>query len=261
MYDQLFIRNIGIVSEEDQERLRNSTIGIAGTGGVGGQFAYNMARLGVGRIKLSDPETFDYSNVNRQFGATTNTIGAKKADVVADECKKINPNLEIMISYGITVDNVEDFIRGCNFVSDSIEIFSLWERLALHKIAREYDLPVSFAPALGFGSALFVFDPRGMTFEEFFEVPSDPDKLRGWMYPSHKIKPGEQNYMVPNTWKKVRDRLMDPPTTIIGIQGSAILSAMAAIKNILGKGKQVYVPEVIHVDHMDMTYEIIKHPN
>ena len=51
-----------------QEKLKNVVIGIAGTGGIGGQLAQRLVRMGVRNLKL-DPDTFDISNMNRQISA------------------------------------------------------------------------------------------------------------------------------------------------------------------------------------------------
>ena len=56
--------------KEAQNILSKSVIGIAGTGGIGGAMALRLARFGVKHIKIADPENFDYSNINRQLGAT-----------------------------------------------------------------------------------------------------------------------------------------------------------------------------------------------
>ena len=55
-YEDLFQRNIGVFTAEEQERIRGLVVAIAGAGGLGGPVAYNLARLGVGEIRLADPE-------------------------------------------------------------------------------------------------------------------------------------------------------------------------------------------------------------
>ena len=58
LYNELFSRNIGVFSESEQEKLRHSTIAISGVGGVGGLLAERLVRLGIGRIKITDPGNF-----------------------------------------------------------------------------------------------------------------------------------------------------------------------------------------------------------
>src|ERR1700733_5364867 len=70
--------------EEAQRRLPDSVVGIAGTGGIGGATAMRLARLGVRHLKIADPQQFDWSNVNRQMGASAQNIGRNKAEVVGE---------------------------------------------------------------------------------------------------------------------------------------------------------------------------------
>ena len=58
----------------NQERLRDATIGIAGTGGIGGATAMRLVRMGARHIKIADPEDFELSNVQRQAGASVDTV-------------------------------------------------------------------------------------------------------------------------------------------------------------------------------------------
>lgn len=78
---------LGVDAEQQkacQLKLRDSVIGIAGCGGIGGLLAMTMARLGVCHIKLADPDSFETSNINRQVGAGYQTIGKNKAITVGE---------------------------------------------------------------------------------------------------------------------------------------------------------------------------------
>ena len=61
-------RSLGWLGQTDEEqrqrqaKLRELTVGIAGCGGIGGMVASRLGRLGIGRIKLADPDSFDISN-------------------------------------------------------------------------------------------------------------------------------------------------------------------------------------------------------
>lgn len=61
-----FERNLGFLTLEEQERINNSVVAIAGAGGDGGLLALQFARLGVGEIRLADPDPFEAENINRQ---------------------------------------------------------------------------------------------------------------------------------------------------------------------------------------------------
>ncbi|MFC1955569.1 ThiF family adenylyltransferase [Chloroflexota bacterium] len=80
-YKEIFSRNIGILTESDQDKLRNCTLAVAGVGGVGGLLAERLIRLGVGQLKITDPGLFEPSNLNRQFGSSTLNFDRNKAEV------------------------------------------------------------------------------------------------------------------------------------------------------------------------------------
>ena len=83
-YEQAFSRNIGWVTEWEQSALRGMCVAIAGMGGVGGIHLLTLVRLGIGRFRIADFDTFDIVNFNRQAGATMDTIGRPKIDVMAE---------------------------------------------------------------------------------------------------------------------------------------------------------------------------------
>lgn len=54
-YHQAFSRNIGWVTEKEQQQLRGAKVAIAGAGGV---HLLTLSRLGVGRFNIADFDTF-----------------------------------------------------------------------------------------------------------------------------------------------------------------------------------------------------------
>lgn len=75
--------------------LREKTVALAGVGGGGSITLELLARLGVGRFRLLDMDTYDISNMNRQILATPSTLGRPKAEVAAERVHEINPFAEV----------------------------------------------------------------------------------------------------------------------------------------------------------------------
>ena len=94
-YATAFSRNLGLVSEEEQQKLRKTRVAIAGVGGVGGAYALALARLGIGHFHIADLDVFELPNMNRQFGATMSTLNREKTTVLMDMIKEINPTAEV----------------------------------------------------------------------------------------------------------------------------------------------------------------------
>ncbi|NIP85119.1 MAG: ThiF family adenylyltransferase, partial [Planctomycetales bacterium] len=180
-YDQAFSRNLGLLTASEQEKLRNARIAIAGMGGVGGVHLITLARLGIGKFTVADPDVFEAANFNRQYGAKIETIGRKKVEVMAAEALAINPQLEIRsLDTAITTENVAQFFEGVDLFVDGIDFFSVSNRRIVFQEARRRGLWAVTAGPHAFGTGWLVFDPAGMSFDEFFDLDdgmSDDEQL------------------------------------------------------------------------------------
>lgn len=161
-YEQLFSRNFGIFTPEQQERIRSLKVAIAGCGGLGAPCAVLLARMGVGELRLADPEVFEPSNINRQWGAYLDTIGVNKAVATAAEVARITPYTKaVVFEDGVTVQNVARFLDGVDAVIDGTEFFAFDVQALLHHAAREWGLWVYSDQQALEVLTLFAFDPAG----------------------------------------------------------------------------------------------------
>jgi len=168
-YFEAFSRNLGFLDQEEQTRLRNARVAIAGLGGTGGAQVHALARMGIGRFHLADPDTFELVNFNRQSGATVPNIGRLKTEVARETILAINPEADIQtFDSGVGVGNIYTFLEGVDVVVDSLDFYCFEERFLLYSHARGKGLWVLTAPPLGFGFTLLMFDPKGMKFEDYF---------------------------------------------------------------------------------------------
>ncbi len=153
---------------EGQKKLRDLRVGVAGLGGIGGNLAEIMVRLGVGHIKICDPDTLENSNLNRQVIANRQTIGMKKAHASAMELRNIAEDFELVVyDNGLTPDNAEEFVSDLDMVIDEIDIFPLRPRVWLHQAARKLNLPLYSGLVVGLGTHIFKFHGDQYTFEDF----------------------------------------------------------------------------------------------
>jgi molybdopterin/thiamine biosynthesis adenylyltransferase len=177
-YRQAFQRNIGLIAEQDQLRLRNAVVAVAGAGGVGGLHLLALARMGVGKFHVADYDQFELSNFNRQFGATVDTIGHAKIEVMAEMIRAINPEADVQLfPDGVQKDNIQRFLEGVGVVVDGIDFFAFDHRRLLFNEARRKGLHVVTSGPVGFGSTLQVFAPGGMSFDEYFGISDGMNDL------------------------------------------------------------------------------------
>ncbi|MGE7827492.1 MULTISPECIES: ThiF family adenylyltransferase [Paenibacillus] len=107
-----FSRTELAIGPEGLEVMKNSTVAVLGIGGVGSIAVEALARTGVGRIILIDKDVVDITNINRQIHALTTTVGQKKADLMVDRVKLINPECEaIALNMFYTEETYEELFK------------------------------------------------------------------------------------------------------------------------------------------------------
>ncbi len=167
----MYSRNRGLIDEVEQQLLATRCIAIPGLGGVGGIHTATFARLGIGRFHLADLDLFEEANFNRQFGASVDTVGRAKVEVMAEWVAKINPESEVVsFPEGIHAGNIDAFLDGVDLVVDGLDFFALDARRLLFREAAERGIYVITAGPIGFSCAMLVFDPRGTTFDDYFDI-------------------------------------------------------------------------------------------
>lgn len=168
--DVLFCRMIGILTQDELDRLATKTVAVPGCGGAGFTHAESLVRMGVGRLKIADFDVFGAENIGRQFGATVHTVGRNKVDVLDERLRSINPAIVVDTFDGVRKDNVDHFLDGVDIVCDAIDYFAISSRRLLYSTARRHGIPVVIAGPVGFGATLHIFDPHGMSFDDFFDL-------------------------------------------------------------------------------------------
>jgi molybdopterin/thiamine biosynthesis adenylyltransferase len=247
-YVEAFERNLGLVTREEQERLGRSVAAIAGCGGVGGLHAHTLARLGVGGFRLADADTFSVANFNRQIGATTESIGKDKTEVTAAMIRSINPDARITVVPGrVSRENADDFVRGAGVVVDGVDYFSLHARRRLYAAARRAGIPVLMAAPLGFGATLHVFGPRGMSFDEYFDLRDGQSTFDQLINFSLGLAPAglHVRYM---DYRTVNVETGRGPSSIVGTQMAACLVGAESVRILLGRGPSREAPEYLQFD-------------
>lgn len=112
-YATFTTRNIGFVSAQEQERLRDARIFVCGVGGMGGAAFMALVRAGVGHFIIADIDRFETSNLNRQVFATAATLGLGKAEAAAQAARQINPQIEIEVLGAEWIDQLPAIAARC----------------------------------------------------------------------------------------------------------------------------------------------------
>lgn len=84
-----------IFGDDFQEKLSKSKVFIVGSGAIGCEHLKNFSMMGIGNIIITDMDTIEKSNLNRQFLFRISDIGKFKSEIAAREINKINPLIKV----------------------------------------------------------------------------------------------------------------------------------------------------------------------
>ncbi len=102
-------------------KLKCSTVGIAGCGGLGSNVAIYLARVGVGTIKLVDFDLVEPSNLNRQQ-YFIDQIGREKVFALKENIERINPYIKVEANnLLLTPDNIPSDLLECPIVVEAFD--------------------------------------------------------------------------------------------------------------------------------------------
>lgn len=177
-YETAFARNFGVFSPSDQQTLRQSRVAIAGMGGVGGVHALGLARLGIGKFTIADPDTFEVANFNRQFGADLSTVGRAKAVVMKERILSINPEADVrMFQEPVGRENLSAFLDGADLYVDGVDAYVVEARRLIFRAVAEKGIWAITAGPLSLSTGWILFDPNGMSFDRYFDFQDGMSEL------------------------------------------------------------------------------------
>lgn len=136
----LTARNKNLITEEEQEKLFESTISLTGLS-VGSGIAATLAHMGIGgTFKIADFDTLDTSNLNRVRTGLTK-VGEKKLKILTEELFEINPYITIIpYEEGLSDDNLKDFVKDTDIIFEIIDDFKM--KMKLRFEARKRRVPL-----------------------------------------------------------------------------------------------------------------------
>lgn len=247
-YDAAFARNIGWLTRAEQARIRKARVAIAGLGGVGGVHLLSLARLGIGAFNVSDFDRFDLPNFNRQAGALMSTLGRPKVDVLLEMVTDINPELELRsFPRGVSDGNLDDFLAGVDVYVDGLDFFAFAARRATFAACQRLGIPAVTAAPLGFGTAVLVFLPGQMSFEDYFGLEGCDEEEMALRF-LLGLSPAMVHAVYVADPSAVDLASRRGPSSIVACQLCAGVTAGEVMKILLGRGQVRAAPHGYHFD-------------
>lgn len=126
-----YARNIPALTEAECRMLRQKRILVAGCGGLGGHIIDQLARIGVGFLRVVDGDVFEPSNLNRQLLSDVSRLGESKAAAAAQRAEAIDLAVDVEgIHAFLDGENARSLIAGCDVVLDALDSVSARRILA-----------------------------------------------------------------------------------------------------------------------------------
>lgn len=225
------------VDIEGQRRLLRASALIIGVGGLGSPAAMYLAAAGVGTLVISDHDTVDLSNLQRQIVHHSDEIGQAKVDSARRTLLRLNPGVTVRtIPRRLSGDALIEEAGGSQVVLDCSDNFRT--RFEVNAACVAARTPLVSGAAIRFEGQIGVFDPR-----------SDDSPCY------HCLFPNEQNELDDTC---VRNGVMAPLPGIIGS-----MQALEACKLLLGIGKSLS-GRLLLLDALAMEWHALrvrKHPD
>jgi adenylyltransferase/sulfurtransferase len=223
----LLIPDVGL---EGQRKLKNASVLLIGTGGLGSPAALYLAAAGVGCIGLVDYDVVDASNLQRQVIHGTDRIGQLKVESARDRMLDLNPHIQVDVyNEPFTSENAMRIARPYDILVDGTDNFPT--RYLTNDVCVLLGKPNVYGSIFRFEGQVSVFDAKsGPCYRCLFPEPPPPG-------------------LVPSCAEG----------GVLGVLPGTIgtLQATEAIKLILGIGTPL-IGRLLLYDALDMTFQSVK---
>ena len=106
---------------EIKKKLSNSSVGIAGLGGLGSNAAISLARAGIGRLVLIDFDVIEEENLNRQY-YFIDQIGTSKIKAIKENIERINPKVKLELhNHKLKKGSMSDLFNDVDIIIEALD--------------------------------------------------------------------------------------------------------------------------------------------
>ena len=256
-YFSFFSRNRGLISDEQQEKLKSSCVAVFGLGGLGGIICEILVRSGITNLKLIDKDVFETSNLNRQIYAHQHSLGRSKTKVTKEALLKINPGLSLISFNRVGEDNIDEIL-----IETDLALLALDETLAcitISRAAQKQGIPLVEGWALPFLNVR-VYTRDTPSLEQVYNLPTEGRSVKDIsekesaelnlkMLLELKNIEGIEAYYDENIINQLQDGNIPSFAPVVWL--NACYMSLEAIKVLLGRGTISYAPKMTIFDPFD----------
>jgi hypothetical protein len=265
-YDAAFSINYGLLSPEDQYKLRKTTVTVIGMS-AGGVMAVMLSRAGVEKFILIDHDKYQMSDMNRDIGCFMDTLGEYKADIIKLQILRINPEAKVeIVTKKITLDELNPYLDRCDvFLSQCDDLAFSVHSVLLAQSKRK--LVVTFMPS-GMTGYIEIYPPdlnRVIDPAVLFGSPANLSYRQLYYFLRNPLnRCGRRWHITEGKWRidwfeKWRDGKAEEAQLCPNIWLGAALACTEVIKYVTDKWQKVKVPKMWHVMTVDNCIKVEKY--
>lgn len=150
-------RQLSLIGEEGQAKLRKSLVAIVGAGGIGSPLSLYLASAGV-NLRIIDGDLVSLNNLHRQIIYGEDDIGLPKALVAEREIRRRNSDVEVEGVPKRLDENNIDLLKDVNLVMDASDNFKV--RYIINDYCVRENIPFVYSAINGFYFAVSFIIPR-----------------------------------------------------------------------------------------------------
>jgi molybdopterin/thiamine biosynthesis adenylyltransferase len=152
----ILLDDIGI---EGQERILASHALVIGAGGLGSPAAMYLACAGVGTITVTDHDTVDLTNLQRQIAHRTASVGQPKVESLQQTLQALNPLVKLnALQVRVDTETLDALVQAADVVLDCCDNYST--RHAVNAACVRHGRPLVSGAAIQFDGQISVYDTR-----------------------------------------------------------------------------------------------------
>ncbi len=173
---QILLPQIG---QAGQDSLLAARVLIVGCGALGSTIAEQLARAGVGHLRIADRDIVELTNLQRQvlFDESDARQGLPKVVAAAQRLAKINSEIAIEPRVvDVDADNIEDLVSGVDLILDGTD--NVATRYLINDVSVKLGIPWVYGACVGTEGRVMVIRPKiGPCLRCIFPQPADPSEL------------------------------------------------------------------------------------
>jgi len=165
--DVRYSRNLPALTEVECLLLQKKRILVVGCGGLGGHMIDQLARIGVGYLRVVDGDVFEETNLNRQLLSSVPLLGVSKAKAAADHIARVNPEIPVdAVETFLTEENAAEILSDCDIVMDALDNIS--SRKILAAACEDAGIPYVYGAIQGWVAQAAVSAPGNRLIEALY---------------------------------------------------------------------------------------------